>query len=116
MVTENGVPDPAKRAAALAAGADVVLDNGAADALAQLMEETGGGPNAAIDFVGAPATSGFAVQALAKGATLVLVGLYGGAMPLPNLHVVEILYSNYQCVYELLGLVQFVLLHRRFDL
>ena len=75
--------DPAKRAAALAAGADMVIDNGAADALPQLMEATDGGPNAAIDFVGAPATCGFAVQALAKGASLVVVGLFGGAMPLP---------------------------------
>lgn len=74
--------DPAKRAAARAAGADVVIDNGAGDAAEQLMDATGGGPNAAIDFVGAPVTSGFALQALAKGGTLVVVGLYGGAMPL----------------------------------
>jgi D-arabinose 1-dehydrogenase-like Zn-dependent alcohol dehydrogenase len=75
--------DPAKRAAALAAGADVVIDNSAGDASEQIMDATGGGPNAVIDFVGAPATSSFGVQTLAKGGTLVVVGLYGGAMPLP---------------------------------
>ncbi|MDA1098257.1 MAG: alcohol dehydrogenase [Proteobacteria bacterium] len=75
--------DPAKRAAALAAGADIVIDNSDAGAVAQLLESTGGGVDAAIDFVGAPATSGFAMQTLARGGTIVVVGLFGGALPLP---------------------------------
>jgi D-arabinose 1-dehydrogenase-like Zn-dependent alcohol dehydrogenase len=75
--------DPAKRAAAIAAGADIVVDNSDAGAVAQLLESTGGGVEAAIDFVGAPATSGFAMQALARGGTIVVVGLFGGALPLP---------------------------------
>jgi len=75
--------DPAKRAAAIAAGADIVIDNSDAGAVAQLLESTGGGVDAAIDFVGAPATTGFAMQALARGGTVVVVGLFGGALPLP---------------------------------
>jgi len=75
--------DPAKRAAALAAGADIVIDNGDPGAVANLLESTGGGVNATIDFVGAPATAGFAMQALARGGTVVVVGLFGGALPLP---------------------------------
>ena len=75
--------DPAKRAAAIAAGADEVIDNSDADAVAKVMEITGGGAMGAIDFVGAPATTGFAVGALARGGTHVIVGLYGGALTLP---------------------------------
>jgi D-arabinose 1-dehydrogenase-like Zn-dependent alcohol dehydrogenase len=75
--------DPAKRAAAISAGADIVIDNSDAGAVAQLLESTGGGVDAAIDFVGAPATAGFAMQALARGGTVVVVGLFGGALPLP---------------------------------
>jgi propanol-preferring alcohol dehydrogenase len=105
--------DPAKRAAALAAGADAVIDNGAKDALKQLMEATGGGPNAAIDFVGSPATSGFAVGALARGGVLVVVGLYGGAMPL-SLAMLPLRYirlvgsyvGTLQEMHELMGFVK----------
>ncbi len=74
--------DSAKRDAAMAAGADAVLDNGDATAVAAAQDLTGGGPIAAIDFVGAPATSGFALQAVAKGGHLVSVGLYGDALPI----------------------------------
>ncbi len=73
--------DPAKRDAAMAAGADAVLDNSDADAVSAAQDLTGGGSIAAVDFVGAPATSGFAIQALVKGGTLVSVGLYGDALP-----------------------------------
>lgn len=76
--------DPAKREAASAAGAAVTIDNGAKDALAALREATGGvGAAAAIDFVGAPATARFGFDGIRRGGTLVVVGLYGGALPLP---------------------------------
>ena len=75
--------DAGKRELALEAGADHVVDNGADDALQQIMELSGGGVVGAIDFVGAPATSGFAMQAVRRGGKLVVVGLYGGALPLP---------------------------------
>ncbi|HYM32857.1 MAG TPA: alcohol dehydrogenase [Candidatus Cybelea sp.] len=75
--------DPAKRAAARQAGAAEVVDNSAPDALQALQKMSGGGVAAAVDFVGAPASAGFAIEALRRGGTLVVVGLYGGAMPMP---------------------------------
>jgi propanol-preferring alcohol dehydrogenase len=35
-----------------------------------------------VDFVGAPATTSFGFGVLAKGATMVVVGLFGGSMDL----------------------------------
>ena len=75
--------DAAKRAAAEDAGADHVIDNSAPGALDQVIELSGGGVAAALDFVGAPATSKFGFDSLRKGATLVVVGLYGGKLPVP---------------------------------
>ena len=43
----------------------------------------GGVAAAAIDFVGAPATFGFATGALRRGGKYVIVGLFGGAVSLP---------------------------------
>ena len=102
--------DPAKRAAALAAGADEAIDNGDPAARRALMRATGGGANGAIDFVGAPATARFAFDALAKGASLVLVGLYGGSVELPAsmfpLKVVNILGSYVGTQRDLVELLQ----------
>ena len=75
--------DPQKRKAAIELGADEVIDNGAMDASKNLMTITNGGPDGVVDFVGAPTTSTFGFQVLAKGGTLVVVGLYGGGMELP---------------------------------
>ena len=74
--------DPQKRKAAIELGADEVIDNGAVDAPKNLMIMTNGGPDGVVDFVGAPTTSTFGFQVLAKGGTLVVVGLYGGGMEL----------------------------------
>ena len=46
--------------AALEAGSDVVLDNSDPSAREELISLTNSGPNAALDFVGAPATVEFA--------------------------------------------------------
>jgi threonine dehydrogenase-like Zn-dependent dehydrogenase len=73
--------DPGKRAMAKAAGAFEVIDNGDADAALRLLELTGGGFRAAIDFVGAVPTSKLGLNALRKGGRLIIVGLYGGALP-----------------------------------
>jgi threonine dehydrogenase-like Zn-dependent dehydrogenase len=48
----------------------------------QVMEATGGGAAAAIDFVGSPKTMEFGVNILRKGGKLVMVGLYDGAHPI----------------------------------
>lgn len=74
--------DPAKREAALAAGAAAVVDNGKADAVQAALEATGGGAVAAIDFVGRPETVQFGIDAVRKGGRVIVVGLYGDAMQL----------------------------------
>jgi len=74
--------DAQKRAQARQMGAVATIDNGAPDAVKQVMEATGGGAAAAIDFVGSPKTMGFGVNVLRKGGKLVMVGLYGGAHPI----------------------------------
>src|SRR5690606_8315632 len=74
--------DPRKRDAALQAGATAVIDNGDREGLRELRRLSGGGAAAAIDFVGAPATARFGVDALRRGGTLIVVGLFGGALHL----------------------------------
>ncbi len=71
-----------KRDAALAQGATAVVDSAAPDAMARLMEATGGPVLAAIDFVNSGDTARLGFEALAKGGKLVLVGIMGGEMPL----------------------------------
>jgi D-arabinose 1-dehydrogenase-like Zn-dependent alcohol dehydrogenase len=72
--------DPKKLEAARAAGADAVIDSGAEDAEREILEASGGGVGAAIDFVGAPATARFGLESLRRGGTLVVVGLFGGKL------------------------------------
>lgn len=76
--------DPVKREAALRAGATAVVDGGAADAVAQIQQATGGGAMATLDFVGSGQTVDLAIAAAAKGGSVVVVGLYGGAVTLPT--------------------------------
>ncbi|HTV90732.1 MAG TPA: alcohol dehydrogenase [Stellaceae bacterium] len=73
--------DAQKRAHARQMGAVATIDNAAPDAVRQVMQATGGGAAAAIDFVGSPQTMAFGINALRKGGKLVMVGLYGGACP-----------------------------------
>jgi D-arabinose 1-dehydrogenase-like Zn-dependent alcohol dehydrogenase len=73
--------DPAKREAALAAGAQQALDPKDPDAAKQLLKASGGVATA-IDFVGAPSSTTFAMQALRRGGSVIVVGLFGGSMEL----------------------------------
>ena len=73
--------DPEKREIAREAGAFAVIDNSAEDAVSTVMEMTGGGARAAIDFVGAAPTGKFGLASLRKGGRLIVVGLFGGALP-----------------------------------
>ncbi len=73
--------DAEKRAQARQMGAVATIDNAAPDAVKQVIEATGGGAAAAIDFVGSPKTMQFGIDVLRKGGKLVMVGLYGGACP-----------------------------------
>ena len=75
--------DAQKRGIARQAGAFATIDNSEPDAVAQVIELTGGGARAAVDFVGAPQTARFGLDVLRKGGTLINVGLYGGALSLP---------------------------------
>lgn len=74
--------DPAKRALVEKEGA-LVVDNAAEGTLAKVRELSGGGVAAAIDHVGRPATARFGIEALRKGGTLVVVGLYGDRVTIP---------------------------------
>jgi len=74
--------DPAKRKLAEDAGAFAVIDNSRDDAVSNLMDLTSGGARAAIDFVGAMTSAKFGLANLKKGGRLIVVGLYGGALPI----------------------------------
>jgi propanol-preferring alcohol dehydrogenase len=73
--------DASRREAALKAGALAVVDGAAADAQERIAAALGGPGWGAIDLVGSPATAAQAFNALAKGAKLVMVGLFGGSAP-----------------------------------
>ncbi len=75
--------DPAKREAALAAGAQAVVNPRADTVMADIGAACGGAPEAVIDFVGAEPTAKLGFDAVAKGGKLVTVGLFGGAAPWP---------------------------------
>jgi len=75
--------DPAKREAALKAGALAAIDGAAPDAGQQVKAAAPNGVWAAIDFVGATSTAQLAIDSLTKGGKLVIVGLFGGDITLP---------------------------------
>jgi D-arabinose 1-dehydrogenase-like Zn-dependent alcohol dehydrogenase len=75
--------DPAKREAALAAGALAAIDGRAADAVAQIQKACGGGARAVLDLVGATATVSTAVASCGRGGHIVICGLMGGDITLP---------------------------------
>lgn len=69
------------RQTALDRGATEAVDPTDPKALEGLMAR--GDVVGAIDFVGSPATLGFSIGAIRRGGRVVVVGLYGGAIPLP---------------------------------
>lgn len=74
--------DPAKRDAALAAGAAHAVDPADRETRRMLYELSGGGVMAAVDFVGSGKTVAFGFGALGTGGHLAVVGLFGGAVEL----------------------------------
>jgi D-arabinose 1-dehydrogenase-like Zn-dependent alcohol dehydrogenase len=70
--------DPAKREAALAAGAAQAFDPADAGARKAILKASGG-IYAAVDFVGSDKSLNFATSVLAKGGKVVITGLIGGA-------------------------------------
>ena len=68
-------PSPARRAEALALGAEEVVDPGAGDALARIRAVTGRGPSVSIDAFGSAATCRDSILSLANRGRHVQVGL-----------------------------------------
>jgi D-arabinose 1-dehydrogenase-like Zn-dependent alcohol dehydrogenase len=81
--------DPAKFGAAREAGAAATFDGRDPDALKKLQEIAGGPLYGAVDLVNNTATASLALAALRKGGRLILVGLYGGEIPLTLVAVVQ---------------------------
>jgi len=81
--------DAAKLNAARAEGAAALLDGRDPAAANQLKQIAGGPIYGAVDLVGATGTASLAYGALRKGGRLVLVGLYGGEIPLSVVQVIQ---------------------------
>jgi D-arabinose 1-dehydrogenase-like Zn-dependent alcohol dehydrogenase len=74
--------DPTKLQNGHAMGAAATLNSREGDASAKLKEISDGALYGAVDFVGRRETAELALEALCKGGKLVLVGLFGGEIPL----------------------------------
>jgi D-arabinose 1-dehydrogenase-like Zn-dependent alcohol dehydrogenase len=104
--------DPAKREAALKAGARAVVDGNAPDAAKQ-MATLGDGAWSVLDLVGSSQTVRLGVDCLAKGGKLVVVGLFGGEVtistpliPMKALTIQGSYVGNLAEMRELLALVK----------
>jgi alcohol dehydrogenase, propanol-preferring len=75
--------DDAKLEAAKAMGIKKTLNSSGPDAAKRLKDLAGGRLAAAVDFVGASATARLSLDALNKGGTYIIVGLFGGDVTLP---------------------------------
>lgn len=106
--------DPAKRQAALDAGALAAIDGAAPDAAQQILKALDGKPaQAVIDLVGAPSTTGLAFDCLTKGGKLILIGLFGGAsswpialIPMKAMNIIGSYVGNLVELRELIDLVK----------
>lgn len=74
--------DDAKLPPAIAAGAAATLNSGRGGVQQKLKQIAGGALYGAVDFVGTAETANLALGALRKGGKLLLVGLFGGEIPL----------------------------------
>ena len=74
--------DPVKLTEAAKAGAASTLNGRDTDAEQKLKQMTQGALYGAVDFVGSTDTAQLALGALRKGGKLILVGLFGGEIPL----------------------------------
>ncbi len=97
--------DPGKFAAARVAGAAATVDGRDADAAQQLQGIAGGMLYGAVDLVNSSDTATLALAVLRKGGKCILVGLYGGEVPLSLVTIVQraltIVGSNVGTVTEL---------------
>ena len=81
--------DGAKLNAARTAGAATTLDARETEAVNKLKQTAGGSIYGAVDLVGKADTANLALGALRKGGRLILVGLYGGEIPLSLVATVQ---------------------------
>lgn len=75
--------DPRKLEAAQAFGVSRVFDSAQRENVKAIKKLSDGGVFAALDFVGAEASTAFGLATLRKGGKLLIVGLYGGALNIP---------------------------------
>jgi D-arabinose 1-dehydrogenase-like Zn-dependent alcohol dehydrogenase len=81
--------DNAKLDAAEKAGAAATVQGGEADAAEKIRQIAGGPLYGAVDLVGQTGTATLALAVLRKGGRLILVGLYGGEIPLSLVATVQ---------------------------
>ena len=97
--------DAAKLNAAENAGAAAIVHGGQADAAEKIKQVAGGPLYGAVDLVGTAETAAFALAVLRKGGRLILVGLYGGEIPLSLVATIQraltIQGSHLGSIYEL---------------
>lgn len=105
--------DAGKRDEAMNEGADDVLDPTDRDSVKALIKSTHGGVAAVVDFVGSDRSAQLGVSVLNKGSTLVVVGLFGGAMslsipllPIKNITIAGSYVGSPQDMTELMQLVR----------
>jgi len=73
--------DESRRTAAIEAGAVAAIDGNAPDAVAQITKALGGPAFSVIDLVGSEETGQLGFDSIAKGGSLIIVGLFGGGTP-----------------------------------
>jgi D-arabinose 1-dehydrogenase-like Zn-dependent alcohol dehydrogenase len=75
--------DDKKLKAAMKEGALSTVNSNDEDAAQQIINATGGGAVAVLDLVGAEPTINLAIASVARGARIVVCGLYGGELVVP---------------------------------
>jgi alcohol dehydrogenase len=75
--------DPSRREVAQRMGADLVLDPGEIDVVAEVQRLTSGGADVAIEALGRQETFEAALRSLRPGGTLSSLGVYSGKLQLP---------------------------------
>lgn len=81
--------DNAKLDAAKKAGAAAIVNSCDADVTEKIKEIAGGPIYGAVDLVGTAETARLTLGVLRKGGRLILVGLYGGEIPLSLVHTIQ---------------------------
>ena len=95
--------DPAKRVAALTAGATAVVDGSRGDVVEAIKNAVGGPVLSIIDFVNNTETAQSAYASLAKGGKLIMVGVAGGDL---TLGLAEMIFKGLSIMGSVTGSIQ----------